>query len=158
MAKFRLLAGQHIGPDKRHYKKGDTIESDTDLAVRFGREKFERIGDDPGASKVLSTQNAAPQGQVSSGFQVSSGANQPQVSTPQPPVQVVAETAREAQQMVEEARQAAAGPAVQVERTETAVTAIPTAPVGSSLPKPVGRTGPTLQTEKGTVEKAAEKK
>lgn len=103
MAKFRLLAGQHIAPDSQHYKKGDIIESDTDLAVRFGREKFERIGDDSGGSKSLSAQNAAPNGQVSSGFQVGSGENLSSQASVPPPNQVVAETAREAAQMVADA-------------------------------------------------------
>lgn len=49
--KFKLLAGGHAERTpgsggrvkQKHYRKGDVIESDTDLEARFGSTKFQRI-------------------------------------------------------------------------------------------------------------------
>lgn len=93
MAQFKLLAGQHLGPDysqkpvtrkdpvtgeeserypSKTYNAGDIVESDTDLVARLGAEKFQLVG-----GEVYPTKNSAnvqqqskfPGGQVSSGFQ-----------------------------------------------------------------------------------------
>lgn len=103
MARFKLLAGQHIGPDfsckpdkngrypSKTYSAGETVESgDVDLVDKFGAEKFQLIG--PSKMKGVKSsgtgnatpgdptpfnmrENAAhfPAGQVSTGRQSTSG-------------------------------------------------------------------------------------
>lgn len=41
--KFKLLGGSHT-EDKVSYSKGDVITTDTDLAAKFGKRRFERLG------------------------------------------------------------------------------------------------------------------
>lgn len=66
MPRFRLLAGSYVhkGPDGKDqvYKPGATVESDQDLAKRFGRAKFEPIAltEDELRTLAQARQEAAP--------------------------------------------------------------------------------------------------
>lgn len=94
--RFKLLAGQHIQADRsqkpavttdpatgaktekfqsRTFKAGETIECDTNLAARFGQEKFELLGGDDSYhhDPYPPSPSVAPGGQVSSGHQINSG-------------------------------------------------------------------------------------
>lgn len=94
MARYRLLAGQHVAADHsqkpvevkdaagtvvkryptRTYKVGEVVESDTDLAGRFGAEKFKLADGKPGETvEPASSPAVAPGGQVSSGHQITAG-------------------------------------------------------------------------------------
>lgn len=124
MARFKLLAGKHVGPDlkaepepvynnmtgeqrvdvrtkepefrqpSKTYKAGQVVESDDDLVARFGANKFQLLSGTPKAGgpgikrkaaqaaespAILSSSNPAiaPGGQVSSGFQQTSGVESP---------------------------------------------------------------------------------
>lgn len=63
--------GRAYRPPTRTYRTGETVTSDTDLAARFGAEKFVRVGkvvdEDEGVPPVGGA--AAPHGQVTQGFQ-----------------------------------------------------------------------------------------
>ena len=56
MPKFKLIAGRHITgkteQDRKIYRIGDVVESDRDLVERFGKDKFQRVGDDAVATVV----------------------------------------------------------------------------------------------------------
>lgn len=107
MARFKLLAGLHIQadpdwepsdedkrlaretgrppkPPSRTYKMGEVVESDDDLDLKFGTEKFQRLGErrrkvtpgigpsrTPGDVSPMVSPAVAPGGQVSTGFQQS---------------------------------------------------------------------------------------
>lgn len=58
MKRFKLLAGGHEqndpGTNELHrYKAGEIVVSPTDLAARFGREKFLYIGEDDGSTPLM---------------------------------------------------------------------------------------------------------
>ena len=56
--KFRLKRGHHEqgkGQERRRYTKGDIVESDIDLAARFGSEKFQRIEESAASSSPAAT-------------------------------------------------------------------------------------------------------
>jgi hypothetical protein len=90
MAKFRLLAGLHIDDNGTH-SAGQIVESDVDLVEKHGAQKFERVGGgdegglksgtgnptagDPTPDNVLHSTATFPHGQVSTGFQQTSGVN-----------------------------------------------------------------------------------
>lgn len=48
MAKFRLLDGSHVVSNEplKLVSKGEIVESDSDLAAKFGSNKFEPVADD----------------------------------------------------------------------------------------------------------------
>lgn len=93
--KFRLEGGQHVQADKtqkpvvvtspttgekterfpsRTFRKGEIVESDTNLAARFGADKFTLLsGDASDQSDAYPSASVAPGGQVSTGFQQTSG-------------------------------------------------------------------------------------
>lgn len=80
--RYKLLAGQHVALDptlatdergrgqSRIYRRGDVVESAKDLVLLFGSEKFQLIGE---RQASIQASIPAPQGQMSSGFQVSKG-------------------------------------------------------------------------------------
>jgi hypothetical protein len=89
MASYRLLAGQHIDKNGT-YTAGQVVESDVDLVEKHGAQKFERVGGESGGFKsgtgnptagdptpdnVLHSAATFPHGQVSTGFQQTSGVN-----------------------------------------------------------------------------------
>lgn len=103
--KFRLKEGQHVQADRskpilgadgkptgrffpQTFNKGQTVSSDTNLAARFGADKFEllsgpddtvdphagnRTPGDPVPEIAAGSPSHAPGGQVSTGFQVNGG-------------------------------------------------------------------------------------
>ena len=77
MAKFRLLAGRHVGKGGRIYNVGDVVESPVDLVTLCGAEKFARVDGKPSASRnafpVTPNSVTAPGGQVHSGKQETGG-------------------------------------------------------------------------------------
>lgn len=123
MAKYKLVAGQHIQNDpdgKPHtYNPGDIVESDTDLINKLGAERFILVSGEEGDR--FPSQNAAPQGQVSEGFQVTSGREKE--AGPAAPIR--AETARDAARLAagqpeaeREARDRTQGIAQEIEKKE----------------------------------------
>lgn len=135
MGLYRVKAGQHIQADpdwepseaesireketgvptkprSKVFKKGQVVESDSDLVARFGVEKFEYLGEEKAAKGAkrakkgdgeggmdqaaaeaahvppLLNQAEFPGGQVSSGFQVASGSKEGTVSGSMSPEQV----------------------------------------------------------------------
>lgn len=110
MARYRVLAGQHIQADmsqpiddatgRRPSKKfttGQVVESGTDLVTRFGAGKFQLVGGKPGDEEVFPSQMTFPNGQVAEGFQVSTGEQARRESPPE----VRADTAEEARRLAE---------------------------------------------------------
>lgn len=93
MARFKLLAGQHIdgkpnpkfdpkNPEleprkiRQTFKAGEVVESEKDLVAKFGREKFQFLGGSVKDAEPVVNDSQFPNGQVSSGHQVStSGPN-----------------------------------------------------------------------------------
>lgn len=91
-SRFRLLAGIHVQqePDgtTNTYTAGQVVVSNGDLVEKFGAMKFERLGDsrqylqsgtgnftagDPPPELVIKSPATAPHGQVSTGFQGTTG-------------------------------------------------------------------------------------
>lgn len=102
MPRFKLLVGKHTQKEQRGearvpvtYKKGDVFDSEHDLVAMFnhpGSQKFEQVDGGPplkkssGVVPAGTAQNAAPGGQVSSGFQqTTSGPDGEPVSGPVSP-------------------------------------------------------------------------
>lgn len=75
MPRFRLLTGTYeCNNDKDEpvtFRPGDVIETDIDLATRFGAAKFQPLDNDVQVVPNDGQVNAFPGGQVSSGFQQS---------------------------------------------------------------------------------------
>lgn len=123
MAIYRLLAGVHQqadltaepvilkDPQGRETKKYPTktfttspgnnlVPNNTDLVARFGADKFALVSGQPGDTEVYPAQTTFPNGQVSSGYQLS---NMLPAETPadseQPVPQIVAESPQEARRL-----------------------------------------------------------
>lgn len=91
MARYKLLVGQHIQADpkapdltpeqvkagakkpSRVYNQGDTVVSDEDLVAKHGAAKFSFLDGSPEKAKATAGASVAPSGQVSSGFQTTTG-------------------------------------------------------------------------------------
>lgn len=115
LKQFKLLVGYHVGPDfskdpdektgkrpSKQYSPGDVVEDEADLVEKCGAGKFAFVGDKPGrVATSLPKQTKAPQGQVGSGFQVTTGGSNPGGVPPITPAgtDITAHTAQDAADM-----------------------------------------------------------